>query len=189
MSAPDAEARPGWGRFLPLILFLALAGLMGAYLLAAQFLGYQRDTLPSALIGQPAPTAELAPLRGDGLGLTAEMLTAPGVKVVNVWASWCGPCRVEHPHLMTLAAQGVTVLGLNHRDQPGAALAFLQELGDPYAAVGVDPTGRASVDWGVYGVPETFIVNSDGRIVDKHVGPIQNDDLQRVILPAIAAAR
>lgn len=188
MSASDGAQRAGFGRFVPLAIFLALAALMGGYLLATQFLGYQRDTLPSALIGKPAPLTELPPLRDDGMGLTAASLTAPGVKVVNVWASWCGPCRLEHPALMALAEEGVTVLGINHRDQQLAGLAFLRELGDPFQRVGVDADGRASVEWGVYGVPETFVVNGDGEIVYKHVGPIQNDDLDRLIRPAIANA-
>ena len=188
MSARQ-ESSGGIGRFIPLIVFLFLAAIMGGFLIATQFFGYQRDTLPSALIDKPAPLVELPPLRDDGRGLTAEALTAPGVKVVNVWASWCGPCRLEHPALMELAERGVTVLGVNQRDRRDAALAFLRELGDPFDRVGVDADGRASVEWGVYGVPETFVVDGEGRIVFKHVGPIQNDDLERRILPAIEAAR
>jgi cytochrome c biogenesis protein CcmG/thiol:disulfide interchange protein DsbE len=187
-AAPDGEARPGWGRFVPLFIFLALAALLGGFLLATNLFGYQRDTLPSALIGRPAPVTELPPLVEGEPGFDAAMLTAPGVKIVNVWASWCGPCRVEHPHLMTLAEMGHTIHGLNHRDQPAGAAAFLRELGDPYERIGVDRNGRASVEWGVYGVPETFVIDGEGRIVYKHVGPIQNDDLERRILPAIRAA-
>jgi cytochrome c biogenesis protein CcmG/thiol:disulfide interchange protein DsbE len=188
MSVREDQAG-GLGRFLPLIVFLALAGIMGGFLIATQFFGYQRDTLPSALIDKPAPLTELPPLRDDGRGFTAAALTGPGVKVVNVWASWCGPCRLEHSELMALAQRdGVTMLGINHRDEGPAALAFLRELGDPFDAVGVDANGRASVEWGVYGVPETFVVDGEGRIVYKHVGPIQNDDLETKILPAIAVA-
>jgi cytochrome c biogenesis protein CcmG/thiol:disulfide interchange protein DsbE len=191
-DAPGASGggeRPGLGRFAPLAIFLGLATLFAGYLIATTFFGYQRDTLPSALIGRPAPATTLPPLEGRaGPGLTPDLLTAPGVKVVNVWASWCGPCRVEHPHLMALAAQGITVHGVNYRDEPSAARGFLAELGDPYAAVGADRTGRAGVEWGVYGVPETFVIDGEGRIAFKHVGPIQNDDLERRILPAIRAA-
>jgi cytochrome c biogenesis protein CcmG/thiol:disulfide interchange protein DsbE len=89
---------------------------------------------------------------------------------------------------MELAAQGVEIHGINYKDQPGAALGFLAELGDPYAAIGQDGSGRAGVEWGVYGVPETFVIDGEGRIVHKHVGPIQNDDLETKILPAIEAA-
>ncbi len=191
MSArDDGEARGAfWTRFTPLILFLAFAALFGGYLLATNFFGYQRDALPSALIDKPAPATELPALLVDGAGITPADLTAPGVKLVNVWASWCGPCRVEHPHLMRLEAEGATILGLNYRDTPEQAKAFLRELGDPYASIGVDRTGRAGVEWGVYGVPETFIVDGEGRIVYKHVGPIQARDLDARIRPAIAAAR
>ena len=189
MSAGDeSEPRTGWGRFAPLIIFLSLAALFGGYLLATNFFGYQRDALPSALIDKPAPPTDLPALFPDGAGITHADLTAPGVKLVNVWASWCGPCRVEHPYLMQLQAEGVTILGLNYRDTPEQATAFLRELGDPYASIGVDRTGRAGVEWGVYGVPETFVIDGEGRIVFKHVGPIQNRDLDARIRPAIEQA-
>ena len=182
------EEGRGWMRFLPLLIFLAVGFLFGGYLIATQFFGYQRDTLPSALIDRPVPDTPLEPLFEDRPGLDMAALRGPGVKVVNVWASWCGPCRVEHPFLMELAASGVAVHGINYKDQPAAAKGFLAELGDPYVAVGTDRQGRAGVEWGVYGVPETFIVDGEGRIVYKHVGPIQNDDLDTKIRPAIVAA-
>ncbi len=178
----------GWTRFLPLIVFLVIGSLFGGYLIATQYFGYQRDALPSALIDDPVPDTPLEPLFEDRPGLETAALRAPGVKIVNVWASWCGPCRVEHPFLMELAAEGVPIHGVNYKDQPGAAKSFLAELGDPYVAVGQDRSGRAGVEWGVYGVPETFVIDGEGRIVYKHVGPIQNDDLDRRIRPAIAAA-
>ena len=188
-AASDGEgAGGGWLRFLPLILFLALGTLFGGYLIATQFFGYERDSLPSALIDRPVPETALPPLFEERPGLDPALLRAPGVKLVNVWASWCGPCRVEHPELMRLAEAGVPIHGLNYKDEPQAARGFLEELGDPYQAVGRDPSGRAGVEWGVYGVPETFVIDGDGRIVLKHVGPIQNDDLETIILPAIAAA-
>ena len=189
MSAADEEgARGGWMRFLPLGVFLAVGAIFGGYLIATQYFGYQRDTLPSELIGDLAPETDLPPLFDGRPGIDTGLLRAPGVKVVNIWASWCGPCRVEHPALMALARRGVTVHGLNYKDEPGAARAFLASLGDPYAGVGRDPDGRASIDWGIYGVPETFVIDGEGRIVHKHVGPIVNDDLERVILPAIEEA-
>lgn len=183
----DAE-RPGFARWIPLIVFLVIGAMFAGFLFAKTLFGYERDALPSAMIGRPAPETTLPPLFEGAPGFDAEALRAPGVKLVNVWASWCGPCRVEHPYLMALAEQGVTILGMNHRDDPNAAKSFLAELGDPYERIGVDRNGRASVDWGVYGVPETFIVNGRGEIVHKHVGPIQGGDLERRILPAIRAA-
>ena len=188
MSDAAESPRGGFARWAPLGIFLAVAALLGGYLLATQFFGYQRDTLPSALIGRTAPETPLPPLFEGRPGLDPALLRAPGVKLVNVWASWCGPCRVEHPALMRLKAMGVTVHGMNQRDEPANARRFLEELGDPYVGVGVDRTGRAGVEWGVYGVPETFVIDDEGRIVYKHVGPIVNDDLERRILPAIRQA-
>jgi cytochrome c biogenesis protein CcmG/thiol:disulfide interchange protein DsbE len=187
-GATDDQARPGWGRWAPLAIFLSLAMLLGGFLISSGFFGYDSRALPSALIGKPAPTVAMPPLRAGGEGIDAAALTAPGVKVVNVWASWCAPCRLEHPKLLELAEAGVPVFGINHKDEPANAQRFLNDLGDPYARIGVDRDGRASVEWGVYGVPETFVIDGQGRIAYKHVGPIQNDDLKRKILPAIRAA-
>ncbi len=186
-DAPDSTPKPGLARFVPLAIFLVMAALFAGYLIASQ-LGYQRDALPSTLIGRPAPATDLPPLHEGAPRLDQAALAAPGVKVVNIWASWCGPCRVEHPALMALAAEGVTLHGINHRDEPGAARGFLADLGDPFTLIGVDRNGRASVEWGVYGVPETFVLNGRGEIVYKHVGPIVGDDLERRIRPAIRAA-
>ncbi|MFN3614200.1 MAG: DsbE family thiol:disulfide interchange protein [Rubrimonas sp.] len=188
MTDAPQDARPGWGRFAPLAIFLGLAALMGAYLLASGYFGYSRDALPSTLIGRAAPVTELPPLEDGGAPFDAAALTAPGPKVVNIWASWCVPCRVEHPFLMTIADLGVPVLGINYRDEPANARAFLAELGDPFAVVGVDRTGRAGVEWGVYGVPETFVIDGEGRVVYKHVGPIQSADMENRILPALRDA-
>jgi cytochrome c biogenesis protein CcmG/thiol:disulfide interchange protein DsbE len=185
---PDNEPRAGFGRFVPLLLVLALFSLFGGYLIATTFFGYQRDALPSTLIGRPAPQTDLPPLRDSGRGLDMAAIEAEGVKLVNIWASWCGPCRVEHPFLMDLAAAGVTIHGINQRDEPANALSFLNELGDPFTAIGVDRNGRASVDWGVYGVPETFVLNGEGEIVYKHVGPIHERDMESRIWPAIREA-
>lgn len=176
-----APSRRLWA-LVPLAAFLALA------VLAFFMLGRDKDTLPSALIDRPAPEFDLPGLREGAPGLSTADLRRPGVKVVNVWASWCGPCRVEHPELVELAGMGVTVHGLNYKDRRADAIGFLDELGDPYALIGADTTGRTGIEWGVYGVPETFIVDAEGRIVHKHVGPIQNDDLQTRILPALRAA-
>jgi len=167
---------------IPLVAFAAFAAL------AYAMLGRDTQTLPSALIDRAVPGFELAGLR-DGEGAFTDAALKKGApSVVNVWASWCGPCRVEHPELMELAELGVTVHGLNYKDGGAGARAFLEELGDPYAQVGVDDTGRTGIEWGVYGVPETFVVSGDGKILFKHVGPIQNDDLEKKILPVLRAA-
>jgi cytochrome c biogenesis protein CcmG/thiol:disulfide interchange protein DsbE len=111
------------------------------------------------------------------------------VKLVNFWASWCAPCRVEHPVLEDLAADGLPIIGVNYKDDPEKALGFLAELGDPYTAVGADPEGRTGLDWGLYGVPETFVIDSDGTVLLRHPGPITRDVLDRRIMPAIDEAR
>ncbi len=179
------EASPTRARLrlaLPLVIFAAMAALFFAGL------GRDKDALPSTLIAKPVPEFSIDGLR-DGEGpLDTALLKAPGVKVVNVWASWCGPCRIEHPFLMELSSMGATVYGINYKDSKANALAFLADLGDPYARIGADVKGRAGIEWGVYGVPETFIIDGEGRIAYKHVGPIQNDDLTARILPAMREA-
>jgi cytochrome c biogenesis protein CcmG/thiol:disulfide interchange protein DsbE len=159
---------------LPGLVFLALAGLFAVQLVS----GRNPAEVPSVLINKPVPTFSLAPLEG----LMADGKAVPGfsnedlkgrVTVVNVWASWCAPCRQEHPLLVELATDpSIRVVGINQRDNPDNARRFLGALGNPYSAVGVDPNGRASIDWGVYGVPETFIVGPDGTIRHKHIGPL-----------------
>lgn len=180
----ERKPRSGLLRFLPVVGFLAVAG--------AFWFGLAREDasdLPSTLIDKPAPLTDLPPLYEGRPGLDASALADGKVKLVNVWASWCGPCRVEHPFLMQLAAAGVDIRGFNYKDAPSQAKSFLSDLGDPYTAVGADTSGRAGIEWGVYGVPETFVINGAGRIVYKHVGPIQNDDLEKRIMPAIEAAK
>lgn len=177
----------GRARF-PIWAAIPLAAFLGLAAVSYAMLGRDKETLPSALIDRPAPQFELPPLREGAEGLSTAALTAGGVKLVNVWASWCGPCRVEHPHLMRLAELGAVVHGLNYKDERANAIGFLDELGDPYVRIGADRNGRAGIEWGVYGVPETFVIDGEGRIVHKHVGPIQNDDLETKILPAMRAA-
>lgn len=163
----------------PLLIFCALA--------AALWIGLSLKPaeVPSAMIGKPAPEFTLPALDG-GDGVSAALLREPGVKVVNVWASWCAPCRVEHPQLMALAElPGVSLVGINYKDKPEAARAFLAGLGNPFDAVGVDRTGRASIEWGVYGVPETFIVDGRGHIAHRHVGVIMEHDLRETLIPLI----
>jgi len=145
------------------------------------------DELPSTRIGLPAPVLSTAPL-GAKTNITDADLRAKGVKLVNFWASWCGPCRAEHPNLETLKARGVPVYGVNYKDDPANALAFLAELGDPYRKVGQDRTGRQAIDWGVYGVPETFVIDGAGNVVLRFPGPITARVLDATILPAIRDA-
>ena len=178
MSAEETKRRISWLAFLPPILFAAIAG--GFY----WGLKHGTDELPSALAGASAPGFDLQklgdkPLPGD---LTGE------VRLVNFWASWCAPCRAEHPHLMDLSAEGIEIVGVNYKDRPEQALGFLDELGDPYAGVGADPTGRNGIEWGLYGVPETFVINPDGEIVLRFPGPVTADVMRTRIRPAIEAA-
>jgi len=159
--------------------------------LAVMFLvGMQRDNpneLPTALAGKEAPAVKMVPL-SDLPSFTDETLRDGNVKLVNFWASWCAPCRVEHPNLEALAEQGVTVYGVNYKDKPEAALKFLAELGNPYTAIGQDDTGRMGLNWGVYGVPETYVIDGDGRIVMRHAGPITQRVIEGALGEAIAGA-
>ncbi|NJO38157.1 MAG: DsbE family thiol:disulfide interchange protein [Rhizobiales bacterium] len=162
------------GYLLPVLVFLVVGIGLG--------IGLTRDpsTLPSALIGKPVPTFELPPLQAAGFdkpGLSSADLTGR-VQLVNVFAPGRGPCRVEHPILMKLAKDGVPVQALNYKDQPGDAARFLTDLGDPYEKVGVDANGRTGIEWGVYGVPETFVIDAEGKIRHKHVGPLQARDVE-----------
>jgi cytochrome c biogenesis protein CcmG/thiol:disulfide interchange protein DsbE len=150
--------------------------------------GLTRDptVLPSAMLDKPVPAFELPPIEGrDGDGLGSEDL-AGRVSLVNVFASWCLPCRAEHPLLMALAERGVAIYGINYKDRPEQARAWLDELGDPFRKIGADRDGRVSIDWGVYGVPETFVIDAEGRIRHKFVGPLQPRDLEQVVLPMVA---
>jgi len=167
----------------PPVIFAGLAALF--------FFGMQRenpDELPSALTDKPAPTVEVVPL-GDKTTFADADLRSGGVTLVNYWASWCAPCRVEHPNLEALAEEGVTIYGVNYKDKPGNALGFLAELGDPYTAIGADPKGRMALQWGVYGVPETYVIDGAGRIVLRFAGPITQRVLDSRIRPAIEKAR
>ncbi|WP_029353562.1 DsbE family thiol:disulfide interchange protein [Bosea sp. 117] len=175
---------------LPLVAFLALAGLFYGRLFSGD-----PSRLPSALIGRPAPALDLPPLEGltrDGAavpGLSSAALKGE-VTVLNVFASWCVPCRDEHPYLVELSKMGgFRLVGLNYKDDAENARRFLGRFGNPYAAVGVDAGGRAAIEWGVYGVPETFVVGRDGRIAYKYVGPIDAEGLKTRLLPEIEKAK
>jgi cytochrome c biogenesis protein CcmG/thiol:disulfide interchange protein DsbE len=180
-----APRRPRLIFLVPLAVFAALAAVFLIRLEA----GGDREAVPSALVGRPAPQFDLPPLQGVALpGLKGSDLKGR-VTVVNVFASWCGPCRIEHPQLVELAKDGrIQVVGINYKDVTANALRFLDELGNPYAAIGVDGNGRTAIDWGVYGVPETFIVDANGIVRHKHIGPIDPGELDASIRPAIEAA-
>jgi cytochrome c biogenesis protein CcmG, thiol:disulfide interchange protein DsbE len=183
VEAGPAPKRRLWLPLVPLAVFIGLAILF--------LIGLKGDPqkLPSALIGKPAPTFVLQPLEGiDRPGFSDADLKGQ-VTVVNVFASWCIPCHEEHPMLVELAKDGrIRMAGINEKDQPDNARRFLGRNGNPYHLVGVDPSGRTAIDWGVYGVPETFIVGRDGRIAYKHVGPITPQVLADRIRPEIEKA-
>jgi cytochrome c biogenesis protein CcmG, thiol:disulfide interchange protein DsbE len=176
----------GWFRVLlfgPVALFLALT--------VTFVVGLERDPkiVPSPLIGKPVPDFALPPVRGRSLGLAASDLKGE-VSLVNVFASWCVACREEHPTLMRLTADGtLPIHGFDYKDKPDDAARWLDSMGDPYTRTGADVDGRVAIDWGVYGVPETFLVDARGRIAFKQVGPITPEILDGSILPLIARLR
>ncbi|HVU40251.1 MAG TPA: DsbE family thiol:disulfide interchange protein [Xanthobacteraceae bacterium] len=191
-GATDDIAKVGWRRvavLVPLGVFLALAALF--------FVGLRLgdpSILPSALVGHPAPDTVLPPISG----LERDGQIVPGldpasfkgaVTVINVWASWCIPCHDEAPVLMQLAQdKRFRLVGINYKDDAGNARRFLGRYGDPFAAAGADVSGRSAIDWGVYGVPETFIVGRDARIAYKLVGPITPDNYVSTLKPQIEKA-
>ena len=182
-SSDHHSKRSSWIALLPVAVFGAIGGafLWGLF--------NDDDRLPSALIGKQVPQFELPPISGRSDGLSSSDLIGQ-VSIVNVWASWCVPCRVEMPLLNELAARDeVAIFGINYKDEAEAALAFLDELGDPYARIGADTSGRVAIDWGVYGLPETFVVDDEGRIAYKHIGPFDRQSLEEDILPVVERLR
>ena len=184
----ERTAEPRSRRLLvlvPVVLFFILAALFLMQLIS----GRDAAEIPSALIGHSVPQTSLPPLEGLGVpGLESKDFLGK-VTVVNVWASWCGPCRDEHPMLMTLSGDSrFDLAGLNYKDEPENARRFLGGFGNPFKAIGVDEAGRAAIDWGVYGVPETFVVGRDGTILFKHVGPLTEQSLARTLMPEIEKA-
>lgn len=183
------EAKPAGNRrlivLLPLLIFLLLAGIFLLQLLS----GRDASTIPSALIGEKAPDTTLPPLEGMSLpGFDTSKLSGK-VTLLNVFASWCVPCRQEHPVLLGLSRdKRFSLAGLNYKDEPENARRFLGELGNPYGAIGADEKGRAAINWGVYGVPETFLIGKDGTILYKHVGPLSPEAAQSELLPRIEKA-
>ena len=171
--------------FLPVVIVLALAVIFWSYLGEIRD-GKSIQDLPSALIDKPAPSFKLPGIGPKDKGFDSTSLKGK-VSLVNVWASWCLPCRIEHPRIMQLAREGIPIYGINYKDKVEAAKGFLAELGNPYKAVGADRTGKVAIDWGVYGYPETFVVDAKGHIRYRHVGPIMADDLTNKIRPLIKA--
>jgi cytochrome c biogenesis protein CcmG, thiol:disulfide interchange protein DsbE len=172
---------------LPVLIFAGLAFLLW------QGLSGDPSNLPSTLINKPVPDFELPAVAGLNVpALSDDDLRKGQVTIVNIWASWCGPCRLEHPLLMELAQRkDVVLVGINNKDDPANAVRFLGALGQPFAAIGSDSTGRITIDWGGYGVPETFIVDGTGIIRYKHVGPLSAellngrfaDEIKKAALP------
>ena len=168
---------------MPLLLFAGVVVLLA--------IGLTRDPreVPSPLIGKAVPVFALPHVKGRALGLSSGDLTGE-VSLVNVFASWCAACRDEHPVLMNLQREGfVPIHGLNYKDRPEDAARWLDTLGDPYARTGADLDGRVAIDWGVYGVPETFVVDRDGRIAYKHIGPVTPEVLDQKLRPLISRLR
>lgn len=175
----------------PVVIFIVLSGFLALALKTGD-----PSKLPSALIGRPVPEFVLPPVEGlkSGgqivTGFSSEDLRQGKVSIVNVWASWCVPCHQEHPFLVRLQKlSGAPLFGMNNKDRAVDARRFLGRYGNPFQAVGADNRGRVAIDWGVYGVPETFIIDGYGRVAYKHVGPISQRDIHAKLLPAIEKAR
>ncbi len=184
MSAEPTRARL-WLVLIPAVVFAGLA------LLFWRGLSGKPSEIPSALIGKPVPAFTLPAVPELGVkGFGASDLRNGKVSVVNVWASWCAPCRIEHPLLVELAKRpDITLLGINYKDEPENAVRFLGTLGQPFTAVGMDRDGRAAVDWGVYGVPETFVVDGQGVIRYKHIGPLTPEAVLGTLAAEIEKAK
>ena len=164
---------------LPLVVFVLMVGLLGY--------GLRLDPkkVPSPLIDKPAPAFSLSMLDSPSRQLSTEDMKGQ-VWVLNVWASWCVSCRAEHEVITALANRNlVTVVGLNYKDEPADATRWLEQFGNPYATSVIDRDGRVGIDWGVYGVPETFVIGADGKIKYKHIGPVTHESLEQTILPML----
>jgi cytochrome c biogenesis protein CcmG/thiol:disulfide interchange protein DsbE len=190
-AASQPNMRRRFGLALPLVIFAALAGLFW-YALH----GGDPSRLPSVLIGKPVPEFTLPPLEGlssDGgkevPGFASADLALGEPTIVNVFASWCVECQLEHPLLVALASEpGIRLYGIDYKDEQASARRFLGRYGNPYGRVGVDASGRTAIDFGVYGVPETYVVTGDGRIAYRHVGPLSEQAIRDKILPLLKPA-
>ncbi|MBK5204905.1 MAG: DsbE family thiol:disulfide interchange protein [Polaromonas sp.] len=179
VNAPVSGRGTRLAGYIPLLVFL----VMGVFL--AIGLTMDPREVPSPLIGKMVPEFNLPAVKGRSLGLATANLRGQ-VSLVNVFASWCVACREEHPVLLELSRQGIVPIhGLNYKDKPDDAQAWLDQLGDPYTRTGADISGRVGIDWGVYGVPETFVIDRDGRIAYKHIGPVTSQVLRDTLIPLI----
>jgi cytochrome c biogenesis protein CcmG/thiol:disulfide interchange protein DsbE len=180
------EPRPRRWSLLFLLPVIAFFGLVAAFALG---LRHDPSRVPSPLLGKPVPAFDLPPVVIGGPGLSSQDLRGR-VFLVNVFASWCVACREEHAILMQIAkSRLVSIAGLDYKDKPADAAHWLAALGNPYSRTGADTLGRAAIDWGVYGVPETFVVDPRGIVVDKQIGPITLEILEREIAPLVAQLR
>ena len=167
---------------VPPIIFAGFVALV--------FVGMQRenpDELPSTMIGKAPPAISEDVLPGYD-GITQEALDSGDIRLVNFWASWCPPCRAEHPRLMAMAAEGIKIVGVNMKDTEGPAAAFLEDGGNPFYGVSFDPKGRTSIDWGVTAPPETFIIGKDGKVLFRFIGPLVGTDYERRFVPQLEKA-
>ena len=184
-AEPSASAPPLRRlRYLtPVAAFVALLAVFG------WGLSHNPRDVPSALLGKAVPQFKLPPVKGRTLGLSSDNLVGE-VSLVNVFASWCVACREEHALLLRLKAEGtVPIHGLDYKDPPDDAARWLNTFGDPYTRTGADINGRVGIDWGVYGVPETFVVDKNGRIAHKHIGALTSEVLKNTILPLVERLR
>ncbi|MFT4184351.1 MAG: DsbE family thiol:disulfide interchange protein [Rhizobium sp.] len=174
---------------IPLIVFACIALAVGKVMYDQEVHGTDISAIPSALIGTRAPALALAPLDGSNLPALTDAAIKGKLTLVNVFASWCIPCRDEHPVLKQLAEDGrLNIVAINYKDKSENALRFLGELGNPYKAIGIDPDGSSAIDWGVYGIPESYLVAPDGTILYKQVGPFTPASLKEGLYPAMEKA-
>jgi cytochrome c biogenesis protein CcmG/thiol:disulfide interchange protein DsbE len=193
MTDAPQENRPksrGPSRYIvaliPLVVFGGIAATAAKMLYDQDFHGKNIAEIPSALIGTKAPSLNLPALEGSNLPALTDETVKGKLTLVNVFASWCIPCRDEHPVLKQLAQDGrLNIVAINYKDKSENALRFLGELGNPYHAIGVDPNGKAAIDWGVYGIPESYLVAPDGTIIYKRVGPFDDISLKEGLFPAM----
>lgn len=192
MSTPETQETKARGlsryavALIPLLVFGGIAATAAKMLYDQDFHGKDISEIPSALLGTKAPSLNLAPLEGSNLPALTDAAVKGKLTLVNVFASWCIPCRQEHPILKQLAADGrLNIVAINYKDKSENALQFLNELGNPFNAIGVDPNGKAAIDWGVYGVPESYLVAPDGTIIYKRVGPFDEISMKEGLFPAM----